>query len=136
MKIDNQDIVRMAQKLRDEENQQLSVRPWSRRPRFRVPAWLAAVPAATFVGFLLGIWTNSKLQNVETELTALVDTVYVTVKDTAATVDTALSAPSPLSTPTPKHIRKSRSPRREVPAVTTGRPIMNDRIRYDLLVKN
>ncbi len=135
MKIDNKDIVRMAQKLRDEENEQLNVRPWSRRPRFCVPAWLAAVPAAAIVGFLLGIWTNSHLRTVETGLTALVDTFYITMKDTAANVDTALSAPPPLLRPTPKHVRKSRNTRHEAPAAT-GQPIMSDRIRYDLLVKN
>ena len=136
MKIDNKDIVRMAQKLRDEENEQLHIRPWSRRHRFRPPAWLTAVPAAAVVGFLLGIWTNSHLRTVENGLTALAPTVYVFANDTAATTPIALSAPSPLPTPTPTHVSKSRSNRHEAPAVTTPQPVMNNRIRYDLLVKN
>ena len=77
MKIDNQDIIRTAQQLRDEENEQLDIRPWNRhRSHFRIPSWLVAIPAAAFIGFILGIWTKSSNQQ-DTPLTALVDTVYI-----------------------------------------------------------
>ena len=139
MRIDNKDIVRMAQKLRDEENRQLNVSPVFQHPRPRASHYSlftkAAIPAAAVIGFLLGLWTNSHLRTVETGLTALVDTVYVTVNETAATVDTALSAPQPLSLPAPRHIKKSRSTRKDT-AAAIGLPMMSDRIRYDLLVKN
>jgi len=79
MKIDNQDIIRTAQQLRDEANGQLEIRPWNRhRSHFRIPSWLVAIPAAVFIGFILGIWTKSSSQT-DAPLTALVDTVYIKV---------------------------------------------------------
>jgi len=135
MKISNQDIVRAAQELRDEENRQLNVRPWNRHRHFRFPAWLTAIPAAAVIGFFFGVWTNSQTKS-EQPLTALVDTVYVTIKETPTTPDTMQSVST--SAPTQSENRQVRStksshPKHEHPI---GQSMLNDKIRYDLLVKN
>lgn len=135
MKTIDKDIVRIAQELRDEENQQLHVRPWSRNRHFHFPAWLAAIPAAAFAGFLFGFWTNSQPKSGQ-PLTALVDTVYVTLKETPENLDSTLliNTPSPTQPASTQgrntNISKQRRERH------TGQPMLNDRIRYDLLVKN
>ena len=134
MRINDQDIARAAQELRDEENQQLHVRPWSRQRHFRLPTWLAAVPAAAVAGFLLGIWTNSHTEDV-LPLTALTDTVYVTVKEPAARADTMQASGNKAPLPAAKTVRRSKSSRQGSKA-ETGKPVMSDKIRYDLLVMN
>ena len=142
MKTDNETIARMARRLRDEENAQLHVAPWQRRHRhFHVPAWLVGLPAAALVGFLFGLWTNRKAPS-SGPLTALVDTVYVTVEKPSTPNDTAVSmqanAPvtQPVAHPTAlsRHRKASRS--FQSASTTTGRSVADDRIRYDLLVKN
>lgn len=135
MRIDNQDIVRTARELRDKENEQLHIRPWSRHRHFHVPAWLAAIPAAVIVGFFLGIWTQADKQN-KTPLTALVDTIYIEVPTPERPQQKpALQAIPAASKPVPRHIvRTPTSPRPLQPAL--GRPLANDNIRYDLLVRN
>ena len=136
MRVDNQDIIRTARELRDEENSRLHVRPWRRSSRFRVPAWLVAVPAAAIVGFFFGLWTNSP-QSVEASLTALADTVYITVKEPAPTVDTMYMAdanPSPAITPA-RQVASSRPVQKKQYAFV-GQSMATDQIRYDLLVKN
>ena len=136
MKVDNQDIIRTARELRDEENSRLHVRPWRRSPRFRVPAWLVAVPAAAIVGFFLGLWTNSS-QPSDAPLTAMVDTVYIKVKETVPTVDTVYMAETP-----PAHevapLRRVATPRpvQKKQYASSGHSMATDQIRYDLLVKN
>ena len=140
MKIDNQDIARMARQLRDEQNSQLHVRPWSRKRRPSVPAWLVAVPAAAIVGFVLGLWTNAHTQS-GAPLMALTDTVYINVKDAPDTVRATetveLAQPTPAYSTIKKSGRKAlsrtASRRHDIP---TGQPIQSDHIRYDLLVKN
>ncbi len=141
MKTSEQDIARMARQLCDEENQQLHVRPTFKRARQRGSLYAlftnpltAAIPAAMFLGFLVGQWTNSHSQTAQ-PLTALTDTVYITVRDTVTTVDTVQTKVPTATAHEPKSPRKVRSPRR-VATVTTGQPIMSDHIRYDLLVKN
>ena len=131
MRIDNQDIVRTARQLRDEENEQLHIRPWSRHRHFHVPAWFAAIPAAVIVGFFLGIWTQADKQN-KAPLTALVDTIYIKVPvpeppQTKPAIQAIHTTPNPA-------VRLSASPSRPQPAL--GRPLANDHIRYDLLVRN
>ncbi len=135
MKIDNQDIIRMARQLRDEENAQLNVRPWHRHRRFRIPTWLVAIPAAAFIGFALGIWTQSRTQSAA-PLTALVDTVYIKVpapKDSSA---------APLLPSSGKATGRRVSGngavgyRHSTPTPTVGRSLADDHIRYDLLVRN
>lgn len=135
MKISNQDIVRAAQELRDEEDQQLNVHPWNHHRHFRFPAWLAAVPAAAIVGFFFGVWMNSQTKQ-EQPLTALVDTVYVTVKEAPATPDTMQSVST--SAPTQSENRQVRSTKGSQPKHEQhiGQSMLNDKIRYDLLVKN
>jgi len=147
MKINNDTIARMTRLLRDEENAQLHVAPWQRnRRRFRVPAWLVALPAAAIVGFFFGLWTNSN-SPADSPLTALVDTVYVTVEKPATPKDTATSMsdsrPSaqsdlqPISRPTEStHRHKSVRSSQPTSTLTAGRSIADDRIRYDLLVRN
>lgn len=136
MKIDNQDIIRTAQQLRDEENEQLDIRPWNRhRSHFRIPSWLVAIPAAVFIGFILGIWTKSSNQQ-DTPLTALIDTVYVKVpvpqpqqKNISQAIPTVLTKPIEKETSYSKKVQ----PRRQA---ITSRPLAEDGIRYDLLERN
>ena len=135
MKIDEKDIVRVAQELRDETNQQLHVHPWPRRHQFQFSTWLAAVPAAAIIGFVLGIWTNRHTQ-AELPLTALADTVYVMVKEASASPDTTPSISTPLPPqPAYRQVRSSKGSKQKREN-HIGQPVMNDRIRYDLLVKN
>ena len=134
MRIDNQDIARMARQLRDEQNEELHVRPWGRHRHFHAPAWLVALPAAVFLGFVLGLWTQGHTQE-DTPLTALTDTVYITVPAPQPRQDTIAQAASAASAPAPKpSVHRSKPLRRPHP--TTGRPVSDDHIRYDLLVKN
>lgn len=138
MRIDSQDIIRTVQELRDEENSRLHVRPWNgRRSHFRVPAWLVAVPAAAIVGFFFGLWTNSQ-QSPDTPLTAMVDTVYIKVKESVPAVDSVNRAeaapPTPTVTPV-RRVAKAKAMQQKRPSVA-GLSMANDRIRYDLLVKN
>ena len=130
MKIDNQDIICMARQLRDEENAQLHVHPWHRHRRFRIPTWLVAIPAAAFIGFALGIWTQSRTQSAA-PLTALVDTVYIKVPATQPRQDTVVATPLPS--------RGKATGRRisgNTPQPTVGRSLADDHSRYDLLVRN
>lgn len=135
MKIDNQDIARTARQLRDEENEQIHVSPWNRHRRFHLSTWFVTIPAAAIVGFLLGIWTSKSISS-EMPMTALVDTVYVTVeKSQTTTCDTAQSVTTlkPQRANVSVSTRKSAQPHR---TISSGKSMMNDRIRYDLLVKN
>lgn len=134
-RIGTQDIVRTAQQLRDEQNAQLRVRPWSRQRRFHIPAWLVAVPAAAIAGFVLGIWTNAGNQQ-EAPLTAFTDTVYIKVPERVATPDTTAHADMLPQVPaTSTHVAAPTLPKHHRPA-TPGRSIADDKIRYDLLVKD
>ena len=136
MRVDNQDVIRAAQELRDEENSRLHVRPWRRSPHFRVPAWLVAVPAAAIVGFFFGLWTNSQ-QSADGLMTAMADTVYVTVKETVPTVDTTyMTDAKPSATASPaRHVANKKSVQKKQYA-SVGKSMAADQIRYDLLVKN
>jgi len=134
MKINEEDIIRAACQLRDEDNEQLYVRPWNRRRRFHIPAWLAAVPAAAVVGFVLGVWTNAAQKDAPS-LTALVDTVYITVPDRTTSCDTSVSI-SPVQVPTTlQKPQPHRAAKMDVP-VAVGKSVADDMIRYDLLVMN
>ena len=136
MRIDNRDIISTARKLRDEENSQLHVRPWGRRRHFSVPAWLVAVPAAAIVGFVFGVWTNSR-QQADAPLTAMADTVYITVREPAATPDTVHRADGAHATAAqPARRDESHKPALPKRRQDVGQPVANDQIRYDLLVKN
>ena len=135
MKIDNQDIVRTVRELRDEENGKLHVRPLHLAPRPMPLAWLAAIPAAVVVGFVLGLWTQAYKQD-ETPLTALVDTIYIEVPTSEQPRQETIteSQPSAEKNATKRAIRPSATPRRPQQAI--GRPVTDDHIRYDLLVRN
>lgn len=136
MKVDNQDIIRAARELCDEENSRMHVRPWRRSPRFRVPAWLVAIPAAAIVGFCFGLWTNS-LQSTNAPLTAMADTVYITVKETVPAVDTVYMTESRSSATVTSTRRVVNSqPMKKEQYASMGRSMATDQIRYDLLVKN
>ena len=134
MRINDQDIARAARELRDEENQQLHVRPWSRQRHFHFPTWLAAIPAAAVAGFLLGIWTNSHTEDIQ-PMTALTDTVYVTVKEPVACADTMRAVDNKGPLPATKTVHRVKSSRKGNKA-QMGKPVMSDKIRYDLLVMN
>jgi len=136
MNITDQDIIRTARQLRDEENEQLSVRSeFNRtRPWHRIPTWLVAIPAAAVVGFFVGIWTENS-QN-DAPLTARVDTVYVQMP--APQPQKQDSVRQPIQT-----MRVSVSNNTTHPSSTTrstnpshGRSVAEDNIRYDLLVMN
>ena len=139
MKIDNQDIIRTARQLRDEENEQLHVSPWNRHRHFHVPTWLVAIPAAAIVGFVLGLWTQANSLS-DVPLTALVDTVYIKVPSPQPQQDSVVQAIPVTSTPT---VTKT-GPRQTARTASSsnpsqkeyGRPVADDHIRYDLLVKN
>ena len=142
MKIDNQDIIRTARQLRDEENQQLHVGPWNRRrSHFHVPTWLVAIPAAAIIGFVLGLWTQDSKQGNES-LTALVDTVYIKVPTPQPSQDSIAQAvlceqnvTEDKAPSAQKHsVSRRPAPNSQQPAV--GRPVADDHIRYDLLVRN
>jgi hypothetical protein len=136
MKIDSENIIRTAQQLRDEANGQLEIRPWNRhRSHFRIPSWLVAIPAAVFIGFILGIWTKSSSQT-DAPLTALVDTVYIKVPTPQPQQEVVTQVPPAEQMPT---VSKSAQKRTIHPSTTkkaTGRPVADDHIRYDLLVNN
>ena len=136
MNITDQDIVHTAQQLRDEENEQLHVRPeFSRtRPWHRIPSWLIAIPAAAIVGFFVGIWTEGS-QN-DAPLTARVDTVYVQMPASQPTEGDTVYQPIQTTrvsvsnnTTHPSSTTRSTSP-------SHGRSVAEDNIRYDLLVMN
>ena len=140
MKINNQDIIRTAQELRDEENQQLSVSPWNHHRRVHIPTWLVAIPAAAIIGFVLGIWTQASSQT-DTPLTALIDTVYIKVPATPSLQDsitqyhTAAVQKNVDSTPVTRPTASTPSSKdRLLPS--SGRSVADDHIRYDLLVRN
>lgn len=154
MKIDQQDIIDTARQLRDEENDQLHVRPWSRRRRYHIPTWLVAVPAAAIIGFIIGLWTKDSIQS-GSPLTALVDTVYIEVPAsqppqdsivqeaipaiTTSTITTPTASKPSVSqsavpNPSPRQVRQSSAPTR--PQQPVGHPVTDDHIRYDLLVRN
>ena len=137
MNITDQDIIRAARQLRDEENEQLHVRSVFNRVRAwrRVPSWLIAVPAAAIVGFFIGLWAQDHSHN-EAPLTAHVDTVYIEVptqqppqEDSVIQVVQAESAPAPKQM---AHV--STKPGSSQPSV--GCSVADDNIRYDLLVRN
>ena len=139
MKIDNQDIIRTARQLRDEENAGLHVSPWKRHRHFHVPTWLVAIPAAAIIGFILGLWTQANT-NSDTSLTAFVDTVYIKVptpqpqQDSVAQAIPVTSKPT-VNKPSPKQTVRTTSAS-ATSRKTVGRPVADDHIRYDLLVKN
>ena len=134
MKIDNQDIIRTLHQLRDNENEQLHVRPWNRHRHFQVPAWLVAIPAAAIIGFFFGLWMRPDSKS-GSPLTTLVDTVYVEVPVAQAVSDTVTHTVPVKNPPAPKPAsRRASAPRRLQPYV--GQPVANDHIRYDLLVFN
>ena len=130
MKITDQDIIRTAQQLRDEENDQLRVTHWHRQHRFRVPSWLVAIPAAAFLGFLLGMWFDGETKS-DMPLTAMTDTVYVKVTEPTVNADTVTHA-----APQPINVRTKASKVKRSSHHSSGHSIAEDKIRYDLLVRN
>ena len=147
MKITEQDIVGAAQDLRDEDNRQLHVAPWHHHRRFHVPAWLVAVPAAAVIGFVFGLWVNAGAQP-DAPLTALTDTVYIKVNEQPACNDSFPQQPQAASRHEDERpramavaqkrqaadVKAMNSPRQQ--AEPMGRPVADDKIRYDLLLMN
>lgn len=136
MNITDQDIIRTARQLRDEENEQLRVRSeFNRtRPWQHVPKWLVAIPAAAIVGFFVGIWTES-LQN-DAPLMARVDTVYVQMPTPQPTERDSVHQPIQSMH---VHVSNNTAHSSSTPRSTSpshGRSVVEDNIRYDLLVMN
>lgn len=130
MKITDQDIIRTAQQLRDEENDQLRVTHWHRHHHLRVPSWLVAIPAAAFLGFLLGVWFDGETKS-DMPLTAMTDTVYVKVAEPTVNADTVTHA-----APQPVNVRTKASKVKRSSHHSSGQSLAEDKIRYDLLVQN
>ena len=85
MKISDQDIIRTARQLRDEENEQLQVPELSinkssnsKSSNSKLKYFL---PAAAIIGFVLGYLTPRTDSSEGSPLTALVDTVYIKVHE-------------------------------------------------------
>ena len=136
MKIDNQDIIRTIRQLRDEENTELHVSSWNRHHHhFHVPTWLVAIPAATIIGFVLGIWTNVNNPK-EAQLSSLVDTVYIKVPEKVKEPETIVQPNiNKKEAPTIKPKATTSSARHIRPTII-GHSIADDKIRYDLLVRD
>ena len=135
MKIENKDIIRTAQQLREEQNAQLHVRPWNRHSHFHIPSWIVAVPAAAIIGFVLGIWTNDNSPK-ESQLTALVDTVYIKVPEKVKEPNTIVQTDiKQKEAPTIKP-KPANSSAIHIRPTTVGHSIADDKIRYDLLVRD
>ena len=132
MKIDNQDIIRTARQLRDEENAELHVSPWNRHRHFHVPTWLVAIPAAAIIGFVLGLWTQANSHS-DVPLTALVDTVYIKVPSPQPQQDSVVQVVPATSTHAAKPDPKQKTVRTAASANPTqkeyGRPVADDHIR-------
>ena len=136
MNITDQDIIRTARQLRDEENEQLHVRPeFSRtRPWHRIPSWLIAIPAAAIVGFFVGIWTEGS-QN-DAPLTARVDTVYVQMPVSQPTEGDTVYQPIQTTCVTVSNNTTHSSSKPHNFHPSHGCSVAEDNIRYDLLVMN
>ena len=141
MKISDQDIIRTARQLRDEENEQLQVPELSinkssnsKSSNSKLKYFL---PAAAIIGFVLGYLTPRTDSSEGSPLTALVDTVYIKVHELK---EDTLPRPEELVNPkTETPVKKAKgavSPSRKHPAPATGIPVADDKIRYDLLVLN
>ncbi len=164
MKITDQDIVRTAQELRDEENEQLHVRHWAKGEKAKrlkaennsshsstfqlfnlstFPKWLVAVPAAAIIGFVFGFWTQAQTKT-DTPLAALVDTIYIKVpvpqQPQQPKPDAVAEAAPNVSKPAQKQDQSrpvsTKAFHRSSLAGSVGRPACDDNIRYDLLVCN
>lgn len=127
MRIDEQLIADRARQLRDRDNEQARVRPWTggQRQRFRVPRWLVAVPAAAVAGFFFGMSIDRPQQDEGQLQTAMLqrDTVYVREVVTLYDTVTLTEQPAPRKTKAkPQH------------AAYTSRNIENDNINYSMLL--
>ena len=122
----NDDIIAMARRIREEENNQLQVRPWKSRSRM---AWYIAVPAACLVGFFLGYGLRPANMEPGSESLASLstpDTVYVQVYDT---IYQTTDVHKPVR-PRPITASNGAEPRK------IGISVLEDNIRYDLLASN
>lgn len=165
MKITDQDIVRTAQELRDEENNQMTVRPWAKGEKAKrlkaennsslsssnfqlfnfstFTKWFVATPAAAFIGFVFGIWAQAHT-NTGTPLAALVDTVFIEVpapqQPQQPRPDAVAEVAPNVSRPAQKQDQSrpvsTKASHRSSLAGSVGRPACDDNIRYDLLVCN
>ena len=119
----NDDIIAMARRIREEENNQLQVRPWKSRNRM---AWYITVPAACLIGFSLGYCPRPASETPQ-DLTALAatDTVYVQVYDT---IYQTTDVHKPVR---PRPITAANQASRKI-----GISVLEDNIRYDLLASH
>ena len=121
----NDDIIAMARRIREEENNQLQVRPWKSRSRM---AWYIAVPAACLVGFFLGYGLRPANMEPGSESLASLstpDTVYVQVYDT---IYQTTDVHKPVR---PRPITAANQASRKI-----GISVLEDNIRYDLLASH
>lgn len=122
----NDDIIAIANRIREEENSQLQVRPWKSRNRI---AWYVAVPAACLVSFFLGyLQRPSNMEPSSQDIASLGnhDTVYVQVHDTIYQISDMHKPvqPRPITASNPSEPRK------------IGVSVLEDHIHYDLLASN
>jgi len=121
----NDDIIAMARRIREEENNQLQVRPWKSRNRM---AWYITVPAACLVGFFLGYCLRPASETPQ-GLTALAttDTVYVQ----EVVYDTIYQTTDVHKPVRPRPITAANQASRKI-----GISVLEDNIRYDLLASH
>ncbi len=138
MKITENDIISKVKELRDMENKSMKPQRWnSATPQF-MKYWLLSLPAATFIGFLLGVYTKANVTDVGTML-ARADTVYVE-KTKNSTVKENETEENQVSILTPADDNEGRSKKQQkskysANQLLSGKPMTEDHIRYDLLIK-
>lgn len=122
----NDDIIAMARRIREEENNQLQVRPWKSRSNM---TWYIAIPAACLVSFFLGyLLRPAGLEPGSQDLAFLgnPDTVYVQMYDT---IYQTTDVHKPVR-PRPITASNASEPRK------IGISVLEDNIRYDLLASH
>jgi hypothetical protein len=75
MKLNDEQIVDAARRLRDAENASMEVKPWTRNRRWHWGPYVA-VPVAVAIGFVLGFFLRPS-DKVDDSMVARVDTVFV-----------------------------------------------------------
>ena len=120
--ISNDDIIRAARQLRNEENERLHVRPWQKNYNRWMP--YVSIPAACLVGFALGFSLRTPSNSAGSGNTALIDSfvLHEVVHDTIYQ-----------TVPSPQYrvlAEKTANADEE-----QGVSVFHDGIRYDLLAK-
>jgi hypothetical protein len=126
----NEDIIAVARNIREEDNRRLNVRPWKSRNRI---AWYVAVPAACFIGFVLGYCMHlSTLGDSPENLASAVAADTFLAREVVS--DTVYQTTNPHRPVRPRPITAS-APSSSKPR-KIGVSVLEDGIRYDLLASS